>query len=287
MPQDNYIYINGELLPATRASVPVLDRGYLYGEGLFETMRSWNGRVFALDRHLRRLLSSAADLGLALGVGEDGLADAITRTLQANHLTDAYVRLTVSQRCDEPGVASRATGRFSVSVIARPHHGPTTRSDCLSVMTLAANTAPPPDLARHKTLSYFTFVRARAAAAAAQVDEALLLNAAAEVTEASTANVFAVIGDRLVTPPVACGLLPGITREIILELAQSAGLDIAQRAVASDQIGACSELFLTNSIIGLQPAGWINGTPLGDAPGPVCRALAAAYEGAVTAATSI
>jgi branched-chain amino acid aminotransferase len=279
------VYVNGELVPAQRAVVPLLDRGYLYGEGLFETMRSYGGRIFALDRHLRRLFSSARELDLAIGVGEGDLDRALTLTLEANGLSDAYLRLTVSQQCDAPGIESRAAGRFTVSVIARPLSSPSSQqARGTSLTILQAGSAPPAHLARHKPLSYLAFVRARAAARSAEADEALLANVAGEITEAATANVFFVRDGRLVTPSLSCGLLSGITREIVLELARSQGVEIAETSVRPSDIPACSECFLTNSIVELQPVTSIDAQPVGAAaPGPVWAKLAAAYSQATVA----
>jgi branched-subunit amino acid aminotransferase/4-amino-4-deoxychorismate lyase len=284
------VWLNGDLVTADVPAVPLLDRGYLYGEGLFETMRAYDGRVFALDRHLRRLLSSAAELGLELEVGEEQLARALGLTLEANSLRDAYLRLTVSQRCDAPGIESRARGRFSVSVIARPLDQSPRRAKAATVVTLDAGSAPPASVARHKTLSFLPYVAARAEAHARGADDALLLNAAGEITEASTANVFLVIGGRLVTPPVACGLLPGITRAIVLDLARDAGIEVAERPIRPADLGAGAESFLTNSIVELAPVASINGASLSSGAahgmGAVTAALAASYRRAVAKTTA-
>jgi len=272
------VYLNGELVEAGRARVPLLDRGYLYGEGLFETMRAYGGRIFALDRHLRRLLASAAELGLELGVGEEGLAQNLALTLQANGLSNAYLRLAVSQQCEAPGIESRAPGRFTVSIIAR-ELGPSTQVQPVSVRVLEPGSALPPALARHKTLSFLAYVRARAEARTRDAQDALLVNAAGEITEASTANVFFAIGDRLVTPPVTCGLLPGITRELVLAFARDQSIDVAQCPVRAEELGACSECFLTNSIVELQPVVRIDGRPINSGkPGCMWTALSAAYK---------
>jgi len=281
------VYVNGDLVAADAAVVPVLDRGYLYGEGLFETMRAYTGRIFALERHLRRLLSSARELGLEVGVGEDDLARALELTLEGNELSDAYLRLTVSQRCDAPGIESRSAGRFTVSVIARPlapqREG---QSSGVRAAVLGMGSAPPASLARHKTLSFLAYVRARAAARAAEAEEGLLVNAAGEITEASTANVFFVIDGRLVTPPIECGLLPGVTRAIVLALAASLGIEAAEEPLEPTRLRACSECFLTNSIVELAPVTRINREPVGAGiPGPVWSALAAAYSRATTSAS--
>lgn len=281
------IYINGDLVAADRAALPLLDRGYLYGEGLFETLHAYGGRIFALDRHLRRLMSSAAELGLELGVGEEQLAAALALTLEANGLRNAYLRLTVSQRCDAPGIESRAPGRFTTSVIARPLDV-SPRHGGASLVTLAPGSAPPASLARHKTLSFLAYVRARAEARARRADDALLLNGAGDITEASAANVFFVCDGRLVTPPVECGLLPGITRAIVLELAPDTGIEVAERPIRPADLGACTESFLTNSIIELQPVISINGAPVGSGRvGGIASVLAASYGRAVTKATAI
>jgi branched-chain amino acid aminotransferase len=276
-------YLNGEIVPTDRARVPLLDRGYLYGEGLFETMRSYGERIFARDRHLARLRSSAAELGLEFGVGEDDLAQALQMTLAANDLKDAYLRLTVSEQCDAPGIEARS-GRFSISIIARPLEMRAAPPPPVTAITLPAGSAPPAALARHKTLSFLAYICARAAARRGAVDEALLLNCAGEITEATTANVFFVIDGRLVTPSVECGVLPGITRAVVLDLARAQGIEAVERRVLPAELGMCSECFLTNSIVELQPVTRIDGTPIGAGqPGPVWSALAQAYARTVAA----
>ncbi len=286
----NLVYLNGDLVAAERARVPLLDRGYLYGEGLFETMRSYGGRIFALDRHLARLMSSAAELGLDVGTNEQELARAAELTLEANALADAYLRLTVSQQCDAPGVESRAAGKFTISVIARPQaaHRPQAppRPRGVGVATLNPGSAPPLHLARHKTLSFLAYVQARARARASAADDALLVNAAGEITEATTANVFFVVEEQIVTPPLECGLLPGVTRAIVMELARAQGIETIERPVRPAQLGACSECFLTNSIVELLPVTHINGAGVGaSAPGEVWATLSDAYSRAATCAS--
>ena len=274
----NLAYVNGDLVPADRATVPLLDRGYLYGEGLFETLRSYRGRLFALKRHLARLLSSAVELGLDLGVGEEELARACAITLQANELSDAYVRLTVSQRCETPGIESRAAGKFTITVMARELAAAGPGDAGTGVVVLEPGSAPPASVARHKTLSFLAYVQARAAARTRRAHDALLVNAAGEITEASAANVFFVLDGRLVTSPIECGLLPGVTRALVLELAHSLGIEAEERPLRPPDLKACSECFLTNSIIELRPVTRIDGVAVGTGgPGEFWSALAAAY----------
>ena len=258
------VYINGQLVPRGRAKVSALDHGFLYGYGAFETMRSYGGRLFRLESRLDRLSFSLKRLGIPLALSRDELAAALYRTLEANGLQEARVRLTVSAGEGE----------------AAPEPVP---SSPTVVITAQPFTAPPPEAYRRgysavfypfpvlscsplrgvKSTNRLPLVLARRWAREAGAEEALLLNEMGSLVEASNANLFLVIGERLVTPHEASGPLPGVTRGVVLELARGWGVPCKEREVRPEELSGASEAFLTSSLLEVMPLTRVEGRPLG------------------------
>ena len=215
------VYLNGSLVPRSQARISALDYGFLYGFGLFETMRAYEGRVFRLDRHLNRLARSAEVLGLPLPVTD--LRSAVMATIQANQLGDARVRIAVSigeggmvpdpSTCDKPTVLILA-GHY------QPYPEQVYEKGSKAIVSSIRRNSQSP-LSRLKSANYLESMLARQEARAAGVDEALCLNEKGLLAEASMSNVFLVTNGTLRTPGPGSGILPGITREAILELAPS------------------------------------------------------------------
>lgn len=283
MTSPDYVNLNGELVPAAAARVSVFDHGLLYGDGLFETLRVYDGRFFRLDAHLARLFAGAAQLDLPLPWSARQLAEAIRETVAANGLSSASVRLTVT----------RGEG-FPVpdpSVCSQPAYFVTTRS-----------IPPPADVAfeqgasacfagRHprfivpgvKLLCYLPYQQARQEARRRGCDEALL-SADGELVEASTSNVFLVRGGELLTPPLESGCLPGVTRAAVLEAASALGIAVDAAPVPSAIVESAGELFLTSSLVELLPILRLGDRLVGDGrPGPLTRRLRSAFQRMVQA----
>ncbi len=258
------VHLNGSLLPSAEARIAALDYGFLYGYGLFETMRAYAGRVFRLDRHLDRLARSAETLEITVDTA--ALRNAITVTIAANHLGDARVRLTVSagEGASVPDPASCA--RPTVLVVAgeyRPLSEDAYRRGYRAVTaSLRRNHRSP--LAMIKSLNFAENLLARREASRAGVDEAVLLNDRDRVAEASMSNLFVVSGDVLRTPPPDSGLLAGVTREAVLELAQRLGIVAVEDDITLDELRQAGEAFLTNSVIEVMPLTGLDGQIIGD-----------------------
>ncbi|MEE8471400.1 MAG: aminotransferase class IV [Dehalococcoidia bacterium] len=264
---DQIVYLNGALLPRDQARISPFDHGFLYGYGLFETMRAYSGHVFRLRKHLDRLARSAQLLDLATGTFD--LEKACYDTLRANNLDEARIRLTVS------------IGEGESPPDPQPHPGPTvlivaTRYTPLSdetyrsgfkavVSSIRLNSQSP--LSHMKSANYLNNLLARKEARATGADEALLLNERGLLCEGSTSNIFLVSKGNLVTPNEESGLLPGITREAVLELASHLGISVTQREVQPQELLQAQEAFLTNSLLGLMPLGDVDGKPLGEETG--------------------
>lgn len=273
------VYLNGSLIPRSQARISPLDYGFLYGFGLFETMRAYEGRVFRLDRHLNRLARSAEVLGLPLPLTD--LRSAVMATIQANQLGDARVRIAVSigeggmvpdpSTCDQPTVLILA-GHY------QPYPEQVYEKGFRAIVSSIRRNSQSP-LSRLKSANYLESMLARQEARAAGVDEALCLNEKGLLAEASMSNVFLVTNGTLSTPGPGSGILPGITREAILELASSLAISTLEDDIRLEELSQAQEAFLSNSLIEVMPLTEIDGKAVGSGrPGPFTRRLAAAYK---------
>ncbi len=274
------VYINGKIVARDRAVVPALDRGLLYSYGLFETMRSYSGRVFCLDRHLARLMRSAKTLGIADGLDVVGLEAGIADTLKANRLTDARIRLTVTAGEGERMMGMPAAGKLTTIIVAeelaQPSRDVQAKGLRASIVSIRRNSKSP--LCRMKTLGYMENMLAREEAVKAGSDEAVLLNEERLVAECSASNIFIVEGVKLVTPPIGAGILEGVTRGVVIELAHGFDISAAEENVTVDRLLGADEAFITNSIIELAPVSSIDGKLVGAGrSGAITANLANAY----------
>lgn len=272
------VYLNGSLVARDDARIAVLDYGFLYGFGLFETMRAYGGHVFRLDRHLDRLLHSAERLGIV--VEGDALERAVTETIRANGLSDARIRLTVS--IGEGWVVPDPTtcGEPTVLVVAgnyQPFSEEVYQKGFSAVVSSIRRNSQSP-LSGMKTLNFLESMLARQEARTAGADEALLLNEVGLLTEASMSNVFLVGNGSLKTPGLESGVLPGVTRETVLELAGGLGIDAVGCDITMDEFMRADAAFLTNSVMEIMPLTGVEGKPVGSGkPGPVTQKLMAGY----------
>ncbi len=278
------VYLNGSLMPRSQASISVLDYGFLYGFGLFETMRAYGGHVFRLDSHLSRLACSAEILGLPIEALD--LRGAVMDTIQANKLSDARIRITIS--IGEGGmVPDPSTCEKPTVLIMAGHYKPYPKQVYEKgfrgvVSSIRRNSQSP--LSRLKSTNYLESMLARQEARAAGVDEALCLNEKGLLAEASMSNVFLVAEGTLKTPAQENGILPGITREAILELATQLGINTLEHDIRLDELFQAQEAFLTNSLIEVMPLTEMDGKPIGSGkPGPITKRLTAAYKELVLA----
>ncbi|MEE8174029.1 MAG: aminotransferase class IV [Dehalococcoidia bacterium] len=273
------VYLNGALVPRQEARISPFDRGFLYGYGIFETMRSYNGGVFRLDRHLARLRRSAERLALASELGAYDLEQAIYRTLEANNLADARIRLTVSAGPGERGLAPPAGGPITVLVFAEKLVLPLRAYEQgirAAITSVRRNSLSP--LSRIKATGFLDNLVAYSEAVALGADEAILLNEMGFIAEGSTSNIFLVAKGRLLTPSEASGILPGVTREAVLEVARALGIEAVEGGIPLADLLRAEEAFLTSSVREVLPVTSIDGRPVGRGrPGPVTKKLMAAY----------
>lgn len=268
------VYINGEMVEEKDAKVSVFDSGFLLGDGLFETMRAYNGTIFVLDSHLGRLMGAARVLELRNLPDKPELADACNQTVKTNGLSEARVRLTVTRGLPDASVPT-------VVVTAVPFEGYNEElyEGGMSAITLPGYRCSNSLLSAIKSISYLSSILARREAVASNSDEAILINEHGRITEGSFTNIFAVKERELYTPPIKEGLLPGITREFIIEVASKAGYRVHQHKMPVAKIFDFDELFLTNSLMEIMPLTKVDGNLIGNGkPGPVTENLARLYK---------
>ncbi len=273
-------WLNGVLMPAAQARLPVLDHGLLYGDGVFEGIRFYNGRAFRLSRHLERLRRSAAAIRLALPGDAGALDAAVHDTIAAYGRPEGYLRLIVTRgagrlgldpaSCREPNLLIIVDELALVSEAVRNEGA---RVIVAATRRLGADGLDP----RIKSLNYLNHILARLEAVNAGADEAILLNAAGHVAEGTADNVFLVRHGKLLTPPASDGALEGVTREVILELAQELGIGHAETTLGPYDLHTADECFLTGTGAELIPVREVDGRPLAVCPGPVFGSLLAAF----------
>lgn len=238
------VWVNGRVVRGEDATLSVFDRGARDGGGIFETLRVYGGRPFAWRRHMERLVLAAAELGFPVPAAPAELRGGLDALLEAQGLTDAVVRVTVTR-----GVAGGRPTRAGAWVDAEPLGGRLwagTRSGAGSAV-LSRLPFEPGRLGRYKTTSRLAFDLAREEARAAGVDEALLVSPAGQVLEGAASNVFLVSAGEVVTPPLSLPVLPGVTRAIVLELCRERGLRHREAAFPPAHLDSAGEAFLTNS----------------------------------------
>jgi 4-amino-4-deoxychorismate lyase len=278
------IFLNGSLVPRGEARISVSDHGFLYGYGLFETMRAYHGKIFLLDRHLKRLLGAAETIGLS-GLDANALKKACVATLAANNLEDARVRLTVTGGDKDAFPWEDHGGQPTVVVTARAYHPfPAKKYESgFKIGIASVRRCRQSVVTTMKSTNYLINVMARKEAAARGLEEALLLNDDGYLAEGAGSNVFFVRASRLVTPALNSGILPGVTRGLIGELADNLGIGLTEGTVGLSIIKQCDEAFMTSAVIEVMPVTAVSdesGQTVaigGGKAGAVTRRLMAAY----------
>lgn len=280
---EEIVYLNGSLVPEFQARLSPLDYGFLYGYGLFETMRAYSGHIFRLEKHLDRLHRSAKFLGMDSDSVPD-LEKALYDTLRANNLSDARIRLTVSggEGNTIPDLlAHQAPTVLIVASSYSPYPSQAYEQGFTAIVSrIRRNTQTP--VSAIKSLNYLDSLLARREAKLAGADEAILLNEQGFLAEASTSNIFLASGDTLLTPSDDSGILPGITREAVLEIACSSGMKTMVRKVALEDLHQADEAFVTNSLIEIMPLTRVSSQVIGSGiAGKITQRLIEAYKALV------
>lgn len=271
------IWLNGRLLPRDQAHIDLADRGFLLGDGLFETLRAYRGHVFKIEDHLQRLSAGAAELGIPLPVDPPVIAAATREVLAANQLEgdDAALRITLTHGPGHRGLLPPEDPRPNLLITAAAYQPPSQLDGFIAVIATGVARNEASITARLKTLGYLDNILAQRQAARAEADEALLLNGKGRVACGARSNLFLQVDGRLLTPAVEEGALPGITRRVILGLCTEMGLATEEGIVTRASLSDAAEAFVTNSLLEVMPLRRIDGKEL--PIGPVTKQVMEAY----------
>jgi branched-chain amino acid aminotransferase len=272
------VYLNDKIVPSDQALISASDAGFLYGSGLFETMRVENGVVFGVNHHLSRLMNSAKALEFNLTRTPDSLVEAIAEVLQANDLTQARVRLTVS-----PGasVMDDQVPEPTVLITAMPLVPYAEECYSKGILTILCpyRQNPTDPLAGHKSTSYFSRMMGLRLAHKKQAAEALWFTTDGYLAEGCVSNVFLVKDKALLTPPLGTPVLPGVARQTICDLADKSKVDLQEKALRIDDLLGADEVFITNVIMKVMPVVNVEQHTVGKGTvGPVTKKLLTLFE---------
>lgn len=275
------IYLNGKLVPEKDAKVSVFDHGLLYGDGVFEGIRTYNGRVFMLEEHVARLYRSAKAIALEIPMAQKTMVQAVVDTCKANRTMDGYVRLVVTRGVGTLGLNPYVCKKPQIIIIAGniQLYPKELYRDGLSIVTVGT-------IRNHtesinpciKSLNYLNNILAKIEAINSGVMEAIMLNAQGFVAEATGDNVFAVSGQKLLTPPKWAGTLEGITRNVVMDIARSNGFEVSESMMTRYDLYTADEVFLTGTAAEVIGVVNIDRRRIGDGkPGPATRKLATLF----------
>lgn len=271
------VWVNGERHDPEGAHLSGRDRGLTLADGVFETMRLSNGRIFRLDRHLSRLTHALLALRIA---APPALRTWVLRAADQSNLADGCVRLTVTRGVGPAGLTPVLDSTPTVLVVTgpMPAYPAGTYASGLSAHVVSGRRNERAMTAGLKTLAYTDAIAGLLEAQRAGADEALFLDTEDHLSEATASNLFVWNGRTLVTPPLSCAALPGVTRAAVLELAYGLRLEVFDAEMGMDVLRSASEAFLTSSLRGIAPLVRVDGRPIGDGvPGPITTRIAQAY----------
>lgn len=275
------IYLNGEFVPQERAVVSLFDHGLLYGDGVFEGIRAYHNRVFKMGEHLDRLYESARNVMIEIPLAKAEMQEVVLETLRRNNLCDAYIRLVVTRGVGDLGLDPRKCPNPTIFCIAASIqlYPEELYEKGLSVITVSTRrNIPTACNPRVKSLNYLNNIYAKIEANLAGVPEAIMLNAEGYVAEASGDNIFLVKKGVLITPPAYIGLLEGITRNTVMELARQKGIPVEEKVFTLHDVYIADECFLTGTAAEVIPTVKVDGRLIADGkPGKMTRELNDAF----------
>lgn len=275
------VYIDGFFWPAEEAKISVFDHGFLYGDGLFETMRTYKGKVFQIEEHLKRLYNSADIMELTIPISASNLKEAVDRTIEKNKLdTEAYIRITITRGKGSVGINPKLCTEASVVIMVKEIKiNPQVQlAGVEAIIVKTRRNAIDATDPRIKTMNFLNNIFAKMEVEKAGVMEGIMLNAQEEVTEATVSNIFLVKEGILKTPPVSSGILPGITRGVVLQIFAKYG-EVREVTILPEDIFTAEEIFLTNSISGIIPVTKVNNKKIGQGTiGRITEEIMRAYQ---------
>jgi len=272
--QELFVYIDGKFYPESEAKISVFDHGLLYGDGVFEGIRAYNGRVFKLEEHINRLYESAKTVYIQIPLSKEEFKDVVIELLRKNKLKDAYIRPIVTRGVGRLGMDPRHCKKPTIIIIQqRLEEYPLTVTRGRTVRAVISSTRRNPPFCLPpmvKSLNYQNNVLAKIEAIHAGADDAIMLDWRGYVCEGTGDNIFIFKGGALITPPLYAGILPGITRHTIIEIAKRLGMEVLERDITVHELYNADEAFLAATGIEIQPLVDVDGRKIGTGePGPI------------------
>jgi len=278
---DLVIYFNGKFVPKQDARTSIYDHGFLYGDGVFEGIRAYNGRVFRLDEHLERLYDSAKAIDLKIPLSKEEMKNAIIETLKRNNLKDAYIRPIVSRGDGDLGLDPRKCPKPNIFIITQEWgamYGDLYEKGLTAITVGVRRNAPeaiPPNI---KSMNYLNNILAKIEASAKGGDEAIMFDVHGNVSEGSGDNIFVIKNGRIITPPTLNNLR-GITRAAAIELAEKNGIEVHEKNMGFFDMYTADEVFVTGTAAEIAPITKIDGRSIADGkPGKITKMLMTAFK---------
>lgn len=246
------VFLNGSFLPASKANISVFDRGMLYGDGLFETMRAYRGKVFALEKHLERMACSAKILKIPFMNNANKWQQIINKLLKLNNLQnhDSYIRITLTRGIDFDGLLPKGNIKPTIIVFTKPITSNIKKMQQTGIKAITLNFSKAySKMSSIKSLNFIDNVIGSVMARNSGADEAIFTSPSGEILEGTISNIFIVKNGIVKTPPLKSGILPGITRQFVIDMAKNMGLNIEEMPVKTLDLINSDEAFITNSII--------------------------------------
>jgi branched-chain amino acid aminotransferase len=267
-----YAYVNGKYLPREEASVSIYDHGFLYGDGVYEAIRAYDGLVFKLREHIDRLYESAKSIKIEIPFTREDLGRLVVEVLRKNQLRNSYIRVVVSRGYGKMGVDPRNCAKPTIAIMVEPRE-PLFGANVKGISAIISSLRRTPSWSldpRIKTLNYLNNIMAKIEAIEAGAEEAIMLNEQGYVAETSTENIFIVKNGVVSTPHPSQGVLRGITRDAVITVAKELGYPIEERAITVHELYNADEVFVSGTAAEIVPIVKVAGRTVGDGkPGPV------------------
>ena len=277
MEREPLVYINGELVPKSQAKISVFDHGFLYGDGVFESILVTDGVAFKLKEHIDRLYDSAKAICLDIPMSKEEMIKTVVDVVRANGFKDAYIRLIVTRGVGDLGLDPRKCQKPTIVIIVdkiKLYEEETSSKGLTAIISSVRRDRVDATTHEVKSMNYLNNILAKLEANAVGADEAIMLDDRGFVSEGTADNIFIVKNGMIYTPPRTCGILPGITRARVMKLAEELGYKVIEKEITPAELLTADEVFLTGTAAGIVPVTKIAGRVIGDGkPGPITRKL--------------
>lgn len=276
------IYLNDKFVPEEEAKVSVFDHGFLYGDGIYETLRAYDGRIFRCKEHIERLFQSASLIELNIKRTKKKIEDSLYESLNVNNLKDAYVRLSITRGYGEIGLDPELCPVPTIIIIAKEFKGHPEelyrKGVNIAIVSIRRN-HPEALNPRIKSNNFLNNILAKVEAKKRGAFEGIMLSHSGYVCEGTTSNIFMVKAGVLITPPVALGLLEGITRSVVIELAEKNNIKVEERVFTPDELYSADECFITSTTLEVMPVVKVDERQIGNGiPGNITKRLAQGFK---------